>query len=86
MTTANAPNDLPSEGFARLPQVIHALGVSRATLWRGVRNGIFPKPIKLTERTTVWRVEDIRAFIASLAAPNDENNSTPKGKKGYGGN
>ncbi|MCD8547482.1 MAG: AlpA family phage regulatory protein [Aeromonadaceae bacterium] len=37
--------------------------VSTATLWRWVSSGKFPKPVKLSERVTVWRVEDIRAWM-----------------------
>jgi prophage regulatory protein len=28
-----------------------------------VKDGKFPKPIKLGKRTTAWRVEDIKALI-----------------------
>ncbi|MEN6630768.1 MAG: AlpA family phage regulatory protein [Sulfuricella sp.] len=38
---------------------------SRSTWLNGVREGKFPKPVKLGPRTTVWRVEDIRALIAA---------------------
>ena len=37
--------------------------VSRSTWWAGVKDGRFPKPLKLGPRTTVWRIEDIRALI-----------------------
>jgi prophage regulatory protein len=53
-------------GFLRLSSVLAPLGpipVSKSTWWAGVRSGRFPKPIKLGPRTTVWRVEDIRALI-----------------------
>lgn len=33
--------------------------VSKSTWWQGVKDGCFPKPLKLGPRTTVWRVEDI---------------------------
>jgi prophage regulatory protein len=55
-----------STGFVRLSSIIAPLGpipVSKSTWWAGVRSGRFPKPIKLGPRTTVWRVEDIRALI-----------------------
>lgn len=42
--------------------------VSHATWWRGVREGRFPKPVKLGARVTVWRVEDIRALITNAVA------------------
>jgi prophage regulatory protein len=37
--------------------------VSAATLWRKVRNGTFPAPVKLSDRITAWRVGDIRAWL-----------------------
>jgi predicted DNA-binding transcriptional regulator AlpA len=33
--------------------------VSRATIWRWVREGTFPSPIKLTQGCTRWRSIDI---------------------------
>lgn len=39
--------------------------VSHATWWRGIKDGRFPKPVKLGTRVTAWRVEDIRALIAN---------------------
>ena len=58
---------LPAEGFARLPQILGVLGVSRTTFWRGIRAGKFPKPVKLGPRTTVWRVEEIRELIEKIS-------------------
>lgn len=40
---------------------------SHAWWWRGVKEGRFPQPVKLGARITAWRVEDIRALIASLS-------------------
>lgn len=56
---------LPAEGFARLPQILATIPVSRSTWLAGVKSGRFPQPVRLTARTTVWRVEDIRALITS---------------------
>ncbi len=55
---------LPAEGFARLPVVLHVLGIGKTTWWCGIKAGRFPKPVKLGVRTSAWRVEDIRALIA----------------------
>lgn len=38
---------------------------SHAWWWRGVKEGRFPQPVKLSTRVTAWRVEDIRALIAN---------------------
>lgn len=56
----------PRTGLVRLSQIIAPIGpipVSKSTWWQGVRDGRFPKPLKLGPRTTVWRVEDIRALF-----------------------
>lgn len=39
--------------------------VSRATWYKGVREGRFPAPIKFGERTSVWREEDIIELVNS---------------------
>ncbi len=39
--------------------------VKKSCWWAGVASGRFPKPVKLGPRVTAWRVEDIRALIAS---------------------
>jgi len=54
---------LPKTGFVRLPQVLAIIPISRSAWWAGIREGKFPKGIKLGSKTTVWRAEDIRALI-----------------------
>lgn len=58
--------ELPKTGFLRIKSIIAPNGpipVSKSTWWAGVKDGRFPKPMKLGERITVWRVEDIRTLI-----------------------
>ena len=67
------PNDpkLPSSGFVRLPSIIGPNGpipVSKSTWWAGVKDGRFPKPVKLGARITAWSVDDIRALIDAAKA------------------
>lgn len=62
-------NVLPTEGFLRLNQIIGSKGapaiipISRSSFLAGVREGRFPKPVKLGKRTTAWKVSDIRKLI-----------------------
>ena len=63
----NPPSPLPHEGFVRLPQVLHVLGIGKTSFWDGVKSGRFPAPVKLGPRTTAWKVEDIRALITSFS-------------------
>jgi prophage regulatory protein len=58
---------LPAIGYVRQSQLIPTVfPFSSATLWRKVKDGTFPKPVKLGRRITAWRVEDIRAVIANF--------------------
>jgi len=60
---------LPATGFVRQSQLIPGpLPFSTATLWRRVKAGTFPQPVKLSERVTAWRAEDVRQWLAAQAA------------------
>lgn len=71
MTTSHITQD----GFLRLRQIVGnpAAGVppivpvSKSTWWQGVKDGRFPKLVKIGPRTTVWRVSDIQALIDQSA-------------------
>lgn len=43
------------------------LPVSASTWWAGVKNGKFPQPIKLGQRITVWRSDEIDALLRELS-------------------
>jgi predicted DNA-binding transcriptional regulator AlpA len=69
-TDASASPQLPPTGFVRLPGILTPNGpipVSKSTWWAGIKDGRYPKPVKLGPRITAWRVEDIRALIAGAA-------------------
>ena len=69
-------HQLPQTGYVRLSQIVGnskakppipaIIPVSKSTWWQGVKDGRFPKPVKLGPRTTAWRVEDIRALIENM--------------------
>jgi prophage regulatory protein len=70
-------DDLPDSALARQSQLVRdpkhptrptPLPFSPATFWRKVKDGTFPKPVKLGARITAWRVGDVRAWIAAQAA------------------
>ena len=60
-------HNLPQVGFVRLPQILSVIPVSRSSWLRGVKSGKYPEPVKLGERTTAWRVEDIFKLIDALS-------------------
>ena len=66
-------NILPETGFVRLrniigdrkakPPIPAIIPVSKSSWYAGVKSGRYPSGLKIGPRITVWRVEDIRAFI-----------------------
>lgn len=63
------PNDPLKAGFnLRVSALAPRLGISKNTIWRLVREGKFPKPIKLSEKVTVWKAADVLAWLESKEA------------------
>lgn len=58
-------NQFKRTGFLRLKEVLDLFPVSKSHWWQGVKDGIFPQPVKLSPRCTAWRVEDILELIES---------------------
>jgi len=53
-----------SSRLLRLKQIIpEKIPISKSSWWNGIASGKFPKPMKLGERTTVWRESDIDSLI-----------------------
>lgn len=67
--TNNTPS-LPDTGFIRLPQILQFIPVSKSTFWLRVKQGQYPKGIKLSPQVTAWKVEDIRQLIEDLGEQN----------------
>ncbi len=58
--------EFPHTGHVRLSAILAPAGplpVSKSTWWLGVKEGRYPKPLKLGPRITVWRAEDIWRLI-----------------------
>ena len=67
---------LPDSAFIRESQLVQSpkrpdhpapLPFSAPTLWRKVKAGTFPKPVKLSERVTCWKVSEVRAWMIAQA-------------------
>lgn len=51
-----------SKPFLRDTEVAIRYNVSRPTIWRWVKNGQFPKPIKLGMGSSRWRLTDLEVW------------------------
>lgn len=70
--TPSVFDHLPDSAFIRESQLVQSpkrpdstapLPFSAPTLWRKVKAGTFPKPHRLSERVTAWKVADVRKWI-----------------------
>ncbi len=71
-------NNTQATRFLRLTQCREiAGGVAPSTIWGWVKNGTFPKPIKLSANCTAWDAAQVEAWAqariaASRAQPADK--------------
>ena len=71
MTHVNSQKDVRYLRIAQIigdkktnPPIQPKIPVSKTTWWKGVREGRYPQPVRtLGPRITVWREQDIEAFI-----------------------
>lgn len=47
----------------RIREVMETVGIGRATIYRLLSRGDFPKPLKLGERSIGWREDEIQNWI-----------------------
>ncbi len=52
--------------IASSPQRAGLIPLSRTTIWRLVRSGDFPSPVRLGGRVTVWFESEIRQYLEVL--------------------
>ncbi len=57
------PAAVPKEDMLRLPSVLQRTGLSRSTLYDLIKKGRFPKPFKISERSSGWRLVDIEEWL-----------------------
>jgi predicted DNA-binding transcriptional regulator AlpA len=59
--------NMPSTGFLRVSQILTFIPIGKSKWWAGVKAGEYPACVKLGNRITAWRVEDIKALIEKLS-------------------
>ena len=59
-------DSLPNSAHVRLPVVLALFACSRATVWRHVKSGQIPAPVKFSERITAWQVGSLRKPLMAM--------------------
>lgn len=68
MSFSVPPAPAAPAGFMRIKQVLQVVPVSRATWWRGVGEGRYPRPFKLAPGVTAWAQADIEQLVQRIRA------------------
>ena len=55
----------------RMPAVKRKLSISKATIYRWIKNGEFPAPLQLGPRTVGWSEDSIEKWLASRSCERD---------------
>lgn len=73
----------PARGYLRQSQLIPGIiPFSSATLWRMVKKGAFPPPVKLSQRVTAWRAADVVAWMQARDDTGPAAREEPHGDAG----
>jgi predicted DNA-binding transcriptional regulator AlpA len=64
---------LPIEGFWRIGDILAILPIGKSTLWLMVKEGRFPKPVKLGPKITAWRISDIKKYLEKFSEQKNES-------------
>lgn len=51
--------------IARFTEVSHISGLARTSIYRLIKDGKFPAPIKIGERAVGWRLDEITSWLES---------------------
>lgn len=62
---------LPPQGMSRASQILPLLPFGRASLWKFIKTGQFPQPVRVTGGITAWRNADVLQWLEAQTAAND---------------
>ena len=62
-------------------EVERRTGLSRSTIYKKMREGTFPRPVKVGSRGVRWLERDITAWIQSCLDASDVTATKPKRRK-----
>lgn len=57
----------------KIHEVVKKCNLSRATIYKKVKEGTFPKQIKLSERSSGWLESEVNAWVENLVKEREES-------------
>ena len=56
----------PPDALVRIEKIVGPNGlipISRSAFYQGIKEGIYPKPVRLGKRTSAWRMSELMLVI-----------------------
>lgn len=57
----------------RLDEVLHTTGIGRNTVYRRIKEGTFPKQVRIGPNSVGWRQSEISQWMSDLTPSNDQS-------------
>jgi predicted DNA-binding transcriptional regulator AlpA len=60
----------PTDALVRIEKIVGPNGlipISRSAFYAGIKEGIYPKPVRLGKRTSAWRMSDLMRVVKKEA-------------------
>ncbi|UNU72907.1 AlpA family transcriptional regulator [Moraxella nasovis] len=80
-TTQTQNDTFHPKGISRIDKVCKMVGLSKSTIYGWIKQGKFPKPIKLSTSMSAWRNSDVLAWLDNLESADDLAQYQPKAKQ-----
>ena len=71
MSNPFSPPDKTTPVLERLPATMARTGLKRSNVYALVAAGCFPRPVKLSKRSSAWIVKEVDSWIAGRIAERD---------------
>jgi prophage regulatory protein len=62
---STAPMEARSHRALREKDVLQQVRISKSQLWRLIQRGLFPKPVRISERCNAWDSQAVDAWLAA---------------------
>ena len=67
MQTVPSMQQVSVDVLIRLPAVLQIIPVSRSKFYKEIKRGTYPKPQKIGQRISVWRLSTINSLAMAIA-------------------
>jgi predicted DNA-binding transcriptional regulator AlpA len=77
-------DSFPDDANLRIQTLLVLFACSRATLYRHIKSGLIPQPLRFGPRLSVWKAGPVRAALRDLASTPPIAPVRPKRKRSEG--